>query len=208
VLFLDIVGFTRISDRIPPGHVVHLLEQIFTTLDAVCERHGVMKIKTIGDSYMAVAFSNTEDQTPKNGHVVSAAQCAVEMLAALNTLEVTMPPDLGDTSWTNTIDDINVRIGLHCGPVTAGVIGTQRLQYDVWGDTVNVASRMESHGEPGRIHVSEAFASALLSEGGGQRAEGKRNGSVTSESLTIFNRGQISIKGKGEMTTYWLTASA
>jgi class 3 adenylate cyclase len=85
---------------------------------------------------------------------------------------------------------IRVRIGLHCGPVTAGVIGTERLQYDVWGDTVNVASRMESHGEPGRIHVSEAFANALTS--------------CLPDTLTLFKRGLTEVKGKGPMTTYWL----
>jgi len=181
VIFLDIVGFTSISDRIPSGHVVLLLEQIFTTLDAVCEKHNVVKIKTIGDSYMAVSFDN----------VRNAASCALDMLSSLDTLEITMPPSLGDTAWTKDVGDIKVRIGMHCGPVTAGVIGTQRMQYDVWGDTVNVASRMESTSEPGRIHVSEAFAHAVQQ-------------TTTDAPYSIVERGTVEIKGKGVMKTYWL----
>ncbi len=185
VIFLDIVGFTSISDKIPPGHVVHLLNHIFSTLDDVCRKHGVTKIKTIGDSYMAVAGvpDVLED------HAQRAALCAMEMLAALNALEISMPPELGDTSWIQNVGEIQVRIGIHCGAVTAGVIGTERLQYDVWGDTVNVASRMESTGEPGRIHVTEAFAL----------------GATPDEfSFRCIERGTIDIKGKGLMKTYWL----
>jgi len=198
VIFLDIVGFTSISDRIPSGHVVHLLEQIFTTLDTVCEKHDVVKIKTIGDSYMAVAFPTGDAPTlgiergqggePRSA-VANAATCALDMLSSLDTLEITMPPSLGDTSWTKDVGDIRVRIGIHCGPVTAGVIGTQRMQYDVWGDTVNVASRMESTSEPGRIHVSEAFAA---------------HASPDVFAFRCIKRGEIDIKGKGLMTTYWL----
>ncbi len=186
VLFLDIVGFTAISDIIPPGHVVHLLSQIFSTLDEVCKGHGVTKIKTIGDSYMAVAGvpDVLED------HAQRAALCAADMLSALNALVISMPPELGDTLWIQDVREIQVRIGLHCGPVTAGVIGTERLQYDVWGDTVNVASRMESTGEPGRIHVSEAFADALRS--------------APYHNFTLTERGTIDVKGKGAMMTYWL----
>jgi len=188
VIFLDIVGFTSISDRIPSAHVVHLLEQIFTTLDAVCKRNDVVKIKTIGDSYMAVSFES----------VTNAATCALDMIASLDALEITMPPSLGDTSWTKDTGDIKVRIGVHCGPVTAGVIGTQRMQYDVWGDTVNVASRMESTSEPGRIHISEAFAAALRS--------GVGSSAPYNTTFTITERGMIEVKGKGAMTTFWLEA--
>ncbi|MCX6139522.1 MAG: hypothetical protein NTX15_01595 [Candidatus Kapabacteria bacterium] len=184
VIFLDIVGFTTISDRIPSGHVVHLLEQIFTSLDTVCERHNVVKIKTIGDSYMAVSFRSFADAQDDTVH--NAATCALDMIASLDALVITMPPALGDTSWTKDIGDIKVRIGIHCGPVTAGVIGTQRMQYDVWGDTVTVASRMESTSEPGRIQ----FANAVN--------VGSRH------AVTLHERGSIEVKGKGMMKTYWL----
>jgi len=192
VLFLDIVGFTTISDRIPAGHVVHLLDQIFTALDVLCDRHDVTKIKTIGDSYMAVGFENNTAER--------MAQCALDMITTLNDMVITMPPALGDTSWTNDVGDIRVRIGLHVGPVTAGVIGTQRMQYDVWGDTVNIASRMESTSEPGRIHISSGFALALHGETAKQR-----NGEQ--EFCTVVERGEIEIKGKGMMTTHWLEQS-
>jgi adenylate cyclase len=184
VLFLDIVGFTSMSDSLPADQVVQLLEEIFSALDDVVERYGVTKIKTIGDSYMAVAFPVdheliSEDQEPRTDHLVRAAKAALDMLAALHHLDA----DAGNQR------PLRVRIGLHCGPVTAGVIGTKRLQYDVWGDTVNVASRMESTSEPGRIQVSGAFAKALESRTG---------------DLSLFTRGKIMVKGKGELETFWL----
>jgi len=183
VIFLDIANFTKMSDSIPPGHVVHLLEQIFSTLDVVVERHGVTKIKTIGDSYMAVAGL----PEPLEDHAQRAASCALDMLATLNDLQISVPSEMGETSWVNSVGEIKVRIGVHCGPVTAGVLGTKRLQYDVWGDTVNIASRMESTGEPGMVQISEAFADII--------AKGP---------WKVVPRGEISVKGKGTMITCWL----
>ena len=188
VIFLDIVKFTELSDRIPPGHVVYLLEQIFTALDDVCEEHGLTKIKTIGDSYMAVAGV----PEPLDDHQERGAKAALAMLTELSALELTMPEELGDTSWIRGAGDIEVRIGVHCGPVTAGVIGKQRLQYDVWGDTVNVASRMESTSETGRIQVSAQFAKSL----GGIEGTGR--------DWKVEERGGVEVKGKGSMQTYWL----
>jgi adenylate cyclase len=224
VLFADIVGFTTHTSAMPAGDVVAFLEHVFSTFDAICERHGVTKIKTIGDSYMCFIG---EHDAPTNA--VSMALAAREML---------------DTPfmWPQTSPDVApermaLRIGIHIGPVTAGVIGTQRLQYDVWGDTVNVASRMESSGSPGQIHVSQAFADNLKSniEPTGLSDElqvtSDKSHSVYHEvshevshsvshevsdvshevqlvtrhrSLVTIPRGSIDIKGKGLMNTFWL----
>jgi adenylate cyclase len=177
VLFLDIVGFTALSDSMSPGHVVDLLGQIFSSLDDVCKEHTLTKIKTIGDCYMAVAFQSSEQRGASSEQL--AASAAIAMLHMMS----------------ERFPRMQVRIGVHCGPVTAGVIGTERLQYDVWGDTVNVASRLEGTSEPGRIHVSEAFANVLRS-------------SSDPAPFTIIPRGEVEIKGKGAMTTYWLEGTA
>jgi adenylate cyclase len=224
VLFMDIAGFTSISDRIPAGHVVHLLKAIFKVCDEACLRHGLTKIKTIGDSYLAVAGV----PEPLDDHAQRAAQAALAMLRGLNELQLTMDPKFGDTSWTREVGEINVRIGLHCGPLVAGIVGEHRLQYDVWGDTVNVASRMESTGAPGRIHISEDVVRALKGlegtgrdrrglEGTGRDWEGPEGESSGTRSdvepgtwnvepgtWNLVPRGATEVKGKGTMTTYWL----
>lgn len=187
VIFLDIVGFTHISDRLPPSHVVHLLECVFSTLDGVSKEYGVTKIKTIGDCYMAVSFDD----------VHSAALCALRMRTAIDNLVVAMPAELEDSIWTTDMGEIKVRIGVHSGPITAGVIGTERLQYDVWGDTVNVASRLESTGEPGRIHISKEFAEYIA-----RHPQSEDN----TDAFIVTMRGEVNIKGKGVITTYWLEA--
>ncbi len=187
VIFLDIVGFTVLSDKIPASDLVNMLSKIFTALDVVCKEHGVTKIKTIGDSYMAVSFASVGDAASSSEHMVNAAHCALAMFDAVDTLQLTTPVAMVGTEPAHDPLPIRVRLGVHCGPVTAGVIGTERLQYDVWGDTVNVASRMESSGEPGRIHISDAMARAL-----------------SGAPFHIVERGTITVKGKGEMTTHWL----
>jgi len=169
VLFMDMVGFTTMSAAMDPNDVVAMLSKIFSACDAIVTANGLMKIKTIGDSYMAAAIE---------GDVATSA--ASTALALMQMMSEHFP-------------GIRVRIGIHCGPVTAGVIGTERLQYDVWGDTVNVASRMESHGEPGRIHVSEALAEALAG--------------APCNNFMITERGTIDVKGKGAMNTYWLRST-
>jgi class 3 adenylate cyclase len=174
VLFIDVAGFTTHTAAMHPGDVVQLLEDLFSRMDSICDRHSAVKIKTIGDSYMCFRGDGTQAE-----NALSIAHLA---------LDVARTP----FAWPDG-SPLVVRMGAHIGPATAGVIGTQRLQYDVWGDTVNVASRMESHGEPGRVHVSEAFAAAL-----------RLNDSMTPDSMALLKRGSIAVKGKGEMTTYWL----
>ncbi|CAN5518563.1 hypothetical protein BH10BAC6_BH10BAC6_05850 [soil metagenome] len=160
VLFLDVVGFTTMSSSMDATVVVAMLERMFGMCDAVMNTHGLMKIKTIGDSYMAVAFDNIEN----------AAHAALELASA--------------------ITEVPVRIGIHCGPVVAGVLGKERMQYDVWGDTVNIASRMESTGEAGRVHLSEVFVTNITRS--------------ANAAFRVVLRGVVEVKGKGAMNTYWL----
>jgi adenylate cyclase len=207
VIFLDIVGFTALSSDMSSQEVITLLEDVFTQCDAICAKHGVTKIKTIGDSYMCVAFDS----------VTNAALCALDMSRIRISHEVShaVSHEVPDVSH-----EVEFRIGIHCGPVTAGVIGKERMQYDVWGDTVNVASRMESSGEAGRVHVSEAFANNLkinqesriknpISESHEVSLVTGHSSLVTSlMSLVTIERGSMDIKGKGLMRTYWLETTS
>ena len=170
VLFADLVGFTTMSIRIPPKVVVKLLDEIFSAFDDLAERHGMEKIKTIGDAYMAVAGL----PVPKSDHALAAAGMALDMQGALQRFNATH----------NTA--LQMRIGVNSGPVIAGIIGRKKFIYDLWGDTVNTASRMESHGEPGRIQVTETTARLIQKQ------------------FVLTPRGSIVIKGKGEQTTFWL----
>lgn len=193
VMFLDIVGFTALASQAPAGHLVHLLNAVFELCDSVCDRYDLTKIKTIGDSYMAIA--GMPAHTPD--HVIRLANAALELSSSLRDLDVLLPSDLGETTWANEFREIQVRIGLHCGPVVAGVIGKKRAQYDVWGDTVNVASRMESTSSPGQIQVSDAYARALQAIVDGSNAPWR-----------LTPRGETEIKGKGTMATWWLEPSS
>ena len=169
VLFADIVGFTPLSQRKTPDELVEILNRIFSRFDDLAERHGLEKIKTIGDAYM-VAAGIPESRAD---HAQAIARFAIDMLAAVAAMQ---------------IEGISIRIGIHSGPVVAGVIGKKKFAYDLWGDTVNTASRMESHGEAGKIHVSEAFYTLVHGE------------------HPCVPRGAINVKGKGVMETFFLTA--
>lgn len=164
ILFADIVGFTAFSARHAPDEVLAALDKLFSAMDALVEVHAVEKIKTIGDAYMAVSKTQAE----------ALAQMAIDLLALMQRINA----DLGL--------GFSLRIGLHCGPAIAGVLGHKRFSYDVWGDTVNIASRMESSGVAGQIHVSEAFYLALQDQ------------------FHFAERGLQDIKGKGLMRTYFL----
>ena len=171
VLFADIVGFTPLSARKTPRALVELLNRIFSEFDALADAHGLEKIKTIGDAYMAVAGL----PQPWPDHAARAARMALAMRDATARVSA------------ETGEELALRIGLHSGPVVAGVIGRRKFTYDMWGDTVNTASRMESHGVPGAIHCTEA--TAMLLKGVFQ----------------LQPRGAMEIKGKGEMRTFLLT---
>ncbi|MDY6899924.1 MAG: adenylate/guanylate cyclase domain-containing protein [Cyanobacteriota bacterium] len=170
VMFADIVGFTNLSSRIPPQQLVDLLNQIFSRFDLIAESYKLEKIKTIGDAYMVVGGL----PSPRADHAAAIANMAIDMLDAIAQFNV----DTGEA--------FQIRIGINSGAVVAGVIGIKKFTYDLWGDTVNIASRMESHGIPGRIHVSEATYELLK------------------DNFLFEERGVTSIKGKGEMQTYWL----
>ena len=170
ILFCDVVGFTTLSQHLPADRTIDFLSRIFSAFDRLAAELQVEKIKTIGDAYM-VAAGIPEAQTD---HAERIAALAPRMLDAVASVAAA------------TALDLKARIGIHSGPIIAGVIGTHKFVYDVWGDTVNTASRMESHSLPGRIQLSAAMRDAL-----GDRFQLER-------------RGIIEIKGKGMMETYFL----
>lgn len=170
VLFADLVGFTRFADQVKPDVLVRMLNQIFSSFDELVLRFGLEKVKTIGDAYMLVGGA----PDPREDHVEAVAEMALAMLAVLAQFN------------KETGKDLHMRIGMHTGPVVAGVIGSQKYAYDLWGSTVNTASRMESTGMPGRIHVSEAIYSRLR------------------QRYNLEERGLIMVKGIGEIRTYFL----
>jgi guanylate cyclase len=168
VLFADITGFTPAAERLPAEEVVVLLNDIFSAFDDLVTAHGLEKIKTIGDGYLAAAGI----PTPRPDHAEAAARLALAMHEALSELP--------------TASGLDLRVGIDSGPVVAGVIGRTKFGYDLWGDTVNTASRMESHATPGAIQVTERTYRRL------------------EESFTFERRTGVFVKGKGEMTTYIL----
>jgi class 3 adenylate cyclase/NAD(P)-dependent dehydrogenase (short-subunit alcohol dehydrogenase family) len=171
VLFADMVGFTHMSARLKPSKVIEVLDLLFGEFDAIADHYGVEKIKTIGDSYMAVGGV----PLPQANHVDRVANVALEMLPIVEQIGRSL--DL----------PLSARIGVHTGDVVAGVIGRRKFIYDLWGDTVNTASRMESHGVTGRIQVSDQVRAVL------------------DDSFEFESRGEIDIKGKGMMPTFFLT---
>ncbi|MGI0488990.1 adenylate/guanylate cyclase domain-containing protein [Pantanalinema rosaneae CENA516] len=170
VLFADIVNFTTLSADISPADLVGLLNRIFLVFDDLCERHQLEKIKTIGDAYMVVGGL----PNPRPDHAEAIAEMALDMQAAIQHFR------------TYEGKQIAVRVGINTGAVVAGVIGKKKFIYDLWGDAVNMASRMEAHGLAGAIQVTEATYQRLKTK------------------YRFDHRGTIEVKGKGEMTTYWL----
>jgi adenylate cyclase len=170
ILFADVVNFTPWSERLQPTEVVGYLNHLFSHFDDLVERHGLEKIKTIGDCYMVAAGV----PTPRPDHARALALMALDML-----------------DWMRSDDQVGrlgleLRVGINSGPVVAGVIGRKRFLYDLWGDAVNTASRMESHGTPGQIQITRATYELLADE------------------FECEPRGPIAVKGKGEIEAWYL----
>lgn len=171
VLFADLVGFTKMSSEMPPGRLVNMLNEVFSRFDALVEKYGLEKIKTIGDAYMVAGGI----PSPVDNHLELVARLALDMLCAVEAYRREGP-------------EVQVRIGFHTGAAVAGVIGYKKFAYDIWGDTVNLASRLESHGSPGKIQVAHTVYEHLR------------------DRFHFEHRGVIDIKGKSPLRTYFLTA--
>jgi adenylate cyclase len=170
VLFADLVDFTTLSSYTEPEDLVRMLNKIFTEFDNLVERYGVEKIKTIGDSYMVVGGL----PLPHRDHAGAIANLALDMLAAIEMINI------------ETQSERAIRIGIHTGPVVAGIIGQKKFAYDLWGQTVNIAARLESGGLPGHIHVSQETRDLIC------------------DRFALAERGVIQAKGVGEIRTYFL----
>lgn len=176
ILFADIVGFTPLSARLSAIDLVNLLNHIFSAFDELADRLGLEKIKTIGDAYMVAGGL----PLPMENHAEAIAEMALLMQEAVREFQQQQAQTLQPE------DKISIRIGINSGVVVAGVIGTKKFIYDLWGDAVNVASRMESSGEPNSIQITEATYVRIK------------------DKFICEKRGIVKIKGKGEMVTYWL----
>jgi len=175
VLFTDFKGFTSMSERLSPSALIKELNCCFSKFDEIAEKHGVEKVKTIGDAYMAVAGVPSTN--------INHAKCALDAAIEIQNFIFNRASDkkeLGQPFF-------EIRIGLHSGPVIAGIVGLKKFQYDIWGDSVNIASRMESSGIVGKVNVSEATYFLL-----------KDNPKFSFES-----RGELEVKGKGMMKMFY-----
>jgi guanylate cyclase len=170
ILFADVVDFTPFAQRLSASEVVGTLDNLFSRFDALAERYDLEKIKTIGDCYMVAAGV----PTPRPDHARAVARMAIDMLAVMKAND-----EVGRLG-------LELRVGINSGPVVAGVIGRKRFLYDMWGDAVNIASRMESHGTPGHIQVTTATHELLKDD------------------FVFEHRGPVEVKGKGEMHTWYL----
>ena len=174
VLFFDVVGFTAMSERMSPSELVHLLNDLFSTMDQIVERYNLLKIKTIGDAYMVVAGV----PVVQADHAQRLTTCALDMLNQFQLWKL--------QAYRRYNESLEIRMGIHSGSLVAGVIGLSNFAYDVWGDTVNTAARMESHGLANRIQISHNTYQLI-----------RHN-----THFCFDSRGQIEVKGKGLMDVY------
>jgi adenylate cyclase len=187
VLFTDFKGFTAMSEQLSPKELVNDLNVCFSEFDRIIGEHNIEKIKTIGDAYMAAGGLPTPNQT----HALDVVQAAFKMrdfveAGKAKKIEAGLPY-------------FEIRIGVHTGPVVAGIVGVKKFQYDIWGDTVNTASRMESSGEVGKVNISQATYELLMKDTDASAPLSVHN------TFTFESRGKIEAKGKGEMEMYFVS---
>lgn len=174
VLFADVKGFTRFTERAEPAALIAMLDRYFAGFDEAVARHGVEKLKTVGDAYMAIAGVPQNDRN----HVVNACLAGLEMLEVVEKIRAERE--------RLRLPSFEVRIGIHSGPVIAGIVGRRRFTYDVWGDAVNVASLMEANSQPNRINVSDSVYQ------------------TTADYFDFEARGAVEAKNKGAVPMYFL----
>jgi len=183
ILFADVVDFTPLASQLPPQALLELLNQIFSEFDQLADRYGLEKIKTIGDAYMVAGGL----PIPTDDHAAAIADMALAMIEVIQRIN---PFSIQINDQHHLTHPLRLRIGINTGEAIAGVIGTKKFIYDLWGDAVNVASRMEAAGQPNLIQVTESTYECLK------------------DRYIFEKRGMISVKGKGAMTTYWLLGRA
>jgi class 3 adenylate cyclase len=174
IIFTDFVEFTRMSEGLSPEELIEVVDEQYKAFDNITEKHGVEKIKTIGDAYMCVSGLPVED--PDNA--IKAVRAAWEMMAFV--------AEYGQRRKEQGLPFCEMRIGIHTGPVVAGVVGYKKFAYDIWGDSVNTAARMESAGEPGKINISQTTYEAVK------------------DRIKCSYRGKIQAKNKGEIEMYFV----
>ncbi|EKX31507.1 hypothetical protein GUITHDRAFT_55545, partial [Guillardia theta CCMP2712] len=178
IFFSDIVGFTTMSCDLAPGKISDMLDRLYSVFDRLSHELGIYKLETIGDAYMAIT-NLVEEQ--EHQHALLIARFAIEALYAANsTLIDTEAPEKGY---------VQIRVGIHSGPIVANVVGTRRPKYTLFGDTVNTASRMESNSLPSKIHCSLVTANSNYD---------------WAKEIVLLPRGDIEVKGKGLMKTFWI----